>query len=102
MNIRITRTLLIAVFVLLNLFTFGQSGVWEWMYPMPQGNDLYRIQFVDPQHGWACGQKGFLLRTTDGGANWSISPTGVQGDIDVLLRAGPQVAVPSAGRLPFS
>ena len=96
MNIRITRTLLIAVFVLLNLFTFGQSGVWA------QGNDLYRIQFVDPQHGWACGQKGFLLRTTDGGANWSISPTGVQGDIDVLLRAGPQVAVPSAGRLPFS
>ena len=32
---------------------------------------LYDVAFVDPQHGWAAGDTGFVLTTTDSGASWS-------------------------------
>ncbi len=54
----------------------GQS--WTTQYT-DNNYSMRRVSFVDAQHGWVLGTRGFsqsqsdrlLLRTTDGGANWS-------------------------------
>ncbi|HEX5922393.1 MAG TPA: YCF48-related protein, partial [Baekduia sp.] len=47
----------------------GSSG-WQWGNPLPQGNTLRSISFAGPD-GYAAGEFGTLLHTTDGGATWS-------------------------------
>ena len=53
------------------------DGAWVWQNPVPQGNVLYDVCFLDTTHGWAVGQLGVVLKTSDGGATWSVpkSPT---------------------------
>ena len=43
---------------------------------IPYPVDIYAMQFVDAQHGWLAGDRGALLRTTDGGASWERIETG--------------------------
>ncbi len=45
---------------------------WQWQNPLPQGNRLNKIQFVDSLCGWIQGGGGSLLRTTDGGNYWNL------------------------------
>jgi photosystem II stability/assembly factor-like uncharacterized protein len=52
----------------------GQSA-WHWQNPLPQGNYLYDICFVDSIRGWAVGHAGTVLRTTDGGSHWQYIQT---------------------------
>lgn len=59
---------------------FKKSGViargakWEFAPPdlnvdaMPY--ELNEVQFVDASNGWICGDRGYVLRSTDGGATW--------------------------------
>ena len=35
--------------------------------------DLNDVHFIDPQNGWAVGQHGTILRTTDGGVTWQTA-----------------------------
>ena len=44
---------------------------WQWQNPLPQGNRLYQVQFVDSDYGWILTKAGSLMRTTDGGNNWN-------------------------------
>ena len=43
---------------------------WIWRSPRPTGNDILSIKFVDETIGWAVGNCGTILKTTDGGQNW--------------------------------
>lgn len=45
--------------------------------PAPWHDDaeLRAVQFVDAQHGWACGEHGTVWQTTDGGEHWKLSET---------------------------
>jgi photosystem II stability/assembly factor-like uncharacterized protein len=43
---------------------------WEWSHPCPQGNTLNDIYFIDQNIGWAVGDAGTILRSTDGGLNY--------------------------------
>ena len=47
----------------------GSSG-WQWGNPLPQGNTLRAMSFAGAS-GYAAGDFGTLLRTTDGGTTWS-------------------------------
>lgn len=51
--------------------SYSQSG-WFWQNPLPQGNDLNCIKFLDVNTGWAVGKKGTIIKTTDSGDNWVI------------------------------
>src|SRR4051812_23217205 len=52
----------------------GSSG-WSWGNPLPQGNTLRAMAFSGPT-GYAVGDFGTLLKTTDGGVTWSGLPAG--------------------------
>ena len=52
----------------------GSSG-WQWGNPLPQGNTLRAMSFAGST-GYAAGDFGTLLHTTDGGATWSGLPAG--------------------------
>ena len=60
----------------------SQSG-WTWGSPLPQGNNLTTIDFAGGR-GYAVGEFGTIVRTDDGGANWSGVRTGLTDDLTEL------------------
>src|SRR3954466_769218 len=52
----------------------GSSG-WLWGNPLPQGSTIRAMSFAGAQ-GYASGDFGTLLHTTDAGATWTGLPSG--------------------------
>ena len=48
------------------------DGGWVWQNPLPQGNQLDGVAFVSADHGWAVGEGGTILVTSNGGATWAV------------------------------
>ena len=61
---------------LMLIFGFRSSaysqGNWELFMPTPASNHLVGMYFIDNQTGWSVGEYGTILKSTDGGENWSI------------------------------
>jgi len=49
---------------------------WRWQNPLPQGSALRSIVFPDANTGYAVGNDGAIIKTTDGGASWIPLSTG--------------------------
>ncbi|MFN0151847.1 MAG: YCF48-related protein [bacterium] len=47
----------------------------------PTTHDLNKLSFIDNDRGWAVGDSGTILATTDGGANWAAQTSPVTYDI---------------------
>src|SRR3954447_6896638 len=60
----------------------GSSG-WQWGNPLPQGNTVRAMSFAGAT-GYAAGDFGTLLRTTDGGATWSGLLSGTFTDLTTV------------------
>jgi hypothetical protein len=60
---------------------YAQSSGWIWQHPLPQGNPLNSVDFIDASTGWAAGEAGTILHTADAGATWAVRQSGVGGDI---------------------
>jgi len=45
---------------------------WQWRNPLPQGNFLFAVYFVDEEYGWFVGEWGTIVHTADGGQSWQI------------------------------
>ncbi|WCB91756.1 Ycf48-like protein [Baekduia alba] len=60
----------------------GSSG-WLWGNPLPQGNTLRAMAFSGPS-GYAAGDFGTLLKTTDGGVTWAGLPAGTFSNLTEL------------------
>jgi photosystem II stability/assembly factor-like uncharacterized protein len=45
----------------------------SWSHPRPQGNALHGAAFADASTGHAVGDRGAVVRTTDGGQSWSLA-----------------------------
>lgn len=41
-----------------------------------KSENLYGVYFINPDKGWIVGEKGLILRTTDGGKNWQETKKG--------------------------
>src|ERR1700687_2720927 len=65
---------LIGLAVISSSASFAQG--WFWQNPLPQGNYLLGVSFVDANSGTAVGDAGTILRTTDGGATWNRQTSG--------------------------
>jgi photosystem II stability/assembly factor-like uncharacterized protein len=48
----------------------AQEG-WFWQNPLPQGNNLTDVCFVDENTGYVLGYNLTFMKTTDGGDTWS-------------------------------
>ncbi|MBS1493217.1 MAG: T9SS type A sorting domain-containing protein [Bacteroidetes bacterium] len=53
---------------------FSQSG-WYWQHPLPQGNNLNSVKFIDNSTLIAVGDQGVIIRSTDKGVTWSLEPS---------------------------
>lgn len=60
----------------LNKVTTG-TGVWTELNPKVPRVTYLGLHFVNRDTGWACGQSGAVIKTMDGGSNWTISNTPV-------------------------
>jgi len=54
---------------------------WEWQAPLPQGNALRAVSFLDAKTGTAVGDRGTILHTTDSGLTWTIQKSGTIDDL---------------------
>ena len=64
------RTLKISFFIFtLQISLFAQNH-WFYQNPLPQGNTLHSVQLVSDDVGWAVGDCGTIIKTTDGGITW--------------------------------
>jgi photosystem II stability/assembly factor-like uncharacterized protein len=68
----------------------GQSG-WQWGTPTPQGNAINDIGFIGGV-GYAVGNFGTIMSTTDAGQTWTGLNTGITADIN-------KVALPAPGTI---
>jgi len=48
---------------------------YKWINPKPQGNTLNSVYFVNKHTGYAVGNYGTVLRSVDGGLNWTVIQT---------------------------
>jgi len=58
-----------------SLFPLESSGVWTELNPKVPRVDYIGVHFVNKDTGWACGDLGALIKTTNGGISWTVSET---------------------------
>jgi photosystem II stability/assembly factor-like uncharacterized protein len=72
---KIKFILLFTFIILFQVKLFSQSG---WIQlPTPTSNILFSVHFEDTLTGWAVGQSGTILKTTNGGNTWFFQQSGV-------------------------
>jgi len=64
------------------VLTFTLTAQWQWQNPLPQGNTVNAIHFVDANNGWATGGN-TIIHTSDGGINWEVQVLGIEYDISL-------------------
>ena len=67
--------------ILIATASFAQQG-WFWQNPLPTGNCLSCIHFTDAATGWAVGEHGTILHTTDGGSTWTPQTSGTSNHLE--------------------
>jgi photosystem II stability/assembly factor-like uncharacterized protein len=73
----------------------GHSG-WTWGNPLPQGNTIRVLDF-NGGTGYAAGDFGTLLKTTDAGATWTGIPTGITSGLNRIDVISPSSVVIGGG-----
>ncbi|MBN2572170.1 MAG: T9SS type A sorting domain-containing protein [Ignavibacteriales bacterium] len=69
--------LILIFFYIISSLMYSQN-IWQWQNPIPQGNYLTDICFVDSLNGFACGYLGTILKTTNGGQEWINIETDIE------------------------
>jgi photosystem II stability/assembly factor-like uncharacterized protein len=71
---RIYILFIVPVFLILNYASVFSQDYWV-RQPSPTTKWLYRCTFSDSLNGWAAGDSGIVIHTSDGGQNWIIQQT---------------------------
>jgi len=69
--------LLYTILVFYSTLLFAQEQPWI-KIQTPVNITLRQLSFVDSLTGWAAGEAGTIIRTTDGGTDWEIQNSTVQ------------------------
>ncbi|MGB5288258.1 MAG: hypothetical protein WBN42_07175, partial [Ignavibacteriaceae bacterium] len=74
---------------------------WFWQNPLPQGNTLNSVKCISPTVGWAVGDFGTILKTTNGGTTWTQQTSGIDGSLNdvIFTDANTGTAVSSGGKI---
>ncbi|MDQ3019532.1 MAG: YCF48-related protein [Bacteroidota bacterium] len=79
------KKLFLITFTLISLSNFASSqSSWFWQNPLPQGNTLNSVKFVNSQTGFAVGNVGTILKTINAGENWTVSNSNYINDLHSL------------------
>lgn len=62
---------------------------WQWVSPLPQGNNILTSQLCDNGTGYMAGNHGTLLKTADYGWSWSLLPGQLSGAVQCLCFISP-------------
>jgi len=77
------------------LFPLQSTGVWSELNPRVPRVDYLGIQFVNKDTGWAVGDLGALIKSTDGGTSWIVSETNTTTPILKVRSFNGQVVIAS-------
>ena len=61
---------ILILFLLLIILSPSQFSQWQNQNPVPDGNHLRSVYFIDDQTGWSVGSEGIILKTTNSGVDW--------------------------------
>ena len=80
----------IGMFLFVCIYSSGIRAQWEWVVKdSPTQRVLRSVSFVDSLNGWACGDSGTIIHTSDAGENWVIQESNVEGEIvDIFFLNG--------------
>ena len=56
---------LVSIIFLSTILSNNLFAQWFWQNPLPQGNTLTSVSYIDQNTGWAVGLKGTILKTTN-------------------------------------
>ena len=60
------------IILILAMFAWSNANAqWTLLNPAPTSNDLYSVYFPDVNTGYVVGERGTILKTTDGGTLWT-------------------------------
>jgi len=68
--------------MLFSAFSFAQ---WTWQNPLPAGVILYSNYFTDVNTGYAVGEGGNIIKTTDGGVTWTSKNSGTSNTLKSII-----------------
>lgn len=71
------------ILIIFLLIPTALTAQWNWQYPKPQGNTLNDIFIFDSTTAVAVGELGTIIKTYDGGLNWSVEHHAGGTDIDL-------------------
>jgi len=67
----------LVVFSLLMVYAMpAHSQGWEWLNPLPQGNDLNELEYLGNNQLYSTGYSGISIGSTDNGVTWAILEPG--------------------------
>lgn len=76
-------------------FPLSGTGMWTELNPKVPRVDYLGIHFVNADTGWAVGDLGTLIKTTDGGSSWTVSQTNTATPILKVRSYNGQIVVAS-------
>lgn len=62
----------------------GLFSKWYWSQPSPTGNLLKSIHFTNHNSGFAAGDLGAIIKTTDGGDKWNVCQSATSEDLNEI------------------
>lgn len=74
------RNILLLILAVLTVAQ-GQE-LWTWLNPLPQGNPLQSVFFVNSDTGYAVGDLGTIIKTDDGGNSWTLQNSGTEKNLE--------------------
>ena len=77
LRFNILPVIIFYLFLSSNLFAQGQREVWV-KIPSPVNKTLRNLSFIDEQTGWAAGEGGTIIHTSNGGIDWIVQNSEVQ------------------------
>lgn len=63
--------------LILSNIAFAEECSWRWVNPLPQGNELYDVKFINDDVAFITGKSATLLKTTDAGLTWNHIKTNI-------------------------
>src|SRR6266850_1956645 len=78
---------LFALLAAVLLFRVPAPAQWNWQSPVPQGNTLLSVEFIDNAQGWATGEDGTIIHTSTGGTSWDEQEYGLTDNVLALAMA---------------